>query len=245
MLIKCCFAITVMVDTISSASSRSSLKFPPVIGTIHHVLLQHLDSYLDHAMLFPTQVQGGDTREFHLSLTYALYIYLCMHIFLVDQFIPLIGFNIFVQQNLLRIYILMTLYITTLHIMTAVMLIHGLIHDGQLRACPCALLGLMYGLRQLYTIKYLGFQFVGDGIKGPNLSFSFQFFQNSFVRSFSPNKLRFLDVHSNHCTATVYIHFISFFLCNSIIHENFISASLVHYIYMCACISFQLISLYL
>jgi hypothetical protein len=52
MLIKCCFATTVMVDTIFSASSRSSLKFLLAIGTIHHVLLQHLDSYLDHAMLF-------------------------------------------------------------------------------------------------------------------------------------------------------------------------------------------------
>ncbi len=67
----------------------------------------------------------------------------------------------------------MTLYIMALHVMTAVMLVHGLIHDGQLQACPCALLGLMYGLRRLYTIKYLGFQFVDDNIKGPNLSFSF------------------------------------------------------------------------
>jgi hypothetical protein len=54
-----------------------------------------------------------------------------------------------------------------------VMPVHGLIHDGQLRACPCALLGLMYGLKRLSTIRYLGFQFVGDSIKGPNLSFSF------------------------------------------------------------------------
>jgi hypothetical protein len=59
MLIKCCFAITIMVDTISSASSRSSFKFPPTIGIIHHVLLQHLDSYLDHATLFSVQVWGG------------------------------------------------------------------------------------------------------------------------------------------------------------------------------------------
>jgi len=35
--------------------------------------------------------------------------------------------------------------------------VHGLIHDGQLRACPCAVLGLMYGLKRLYVIKYLGF----------------------------------------------------------------------------------------
>jgi hypothetical protein len=27
---------------------------------------------------------GGDTWEFHLNLTYALYIYVCMHFFLVD-----------------------------------------------------------------------------------------------------------------------------------------------------------------
>jgi len=39
MLIRCCFAIIVMVDTISSTSSRSSLKFSPTFGTVHHVLL--------------------------------------------------------------------------------------------------------------------------------------------------------------------------------------------------------------
>jgi len=55
----------------------------------------------------------------------------------------------------------------------AVMPVHGLIHDGQLWACRCALLGLMYDLRRLYAIRYLGFQFVNDGIKGPNLFFSF------------------------------------------------------------------------
>jgi len=54
-----------------------------------------------------------------------------------------------------------------------VMPVHGLIHDGQLRACPCAILGLMYGFRRLYAITYLGFRFVDDGIKGLNLSFSF------------------------------------------------------------------------
>jgi len=52
MLIKCCFVIIVMMDTIYSASSRSSLKFPPTFGIVHHVLLQHLDFYLDHAMIF-------------------------------------------------------------------------------------------------------------------------------------------------------------------------------------------------
>jgi len=51
--------------------------------------------------------------------------------------------------------------------------VHGLIHDGQLRACPCVLLRLMYGLRWLYVIRYLGFQFVGSCIKGQALLFSF------------------------------------------------------------------------
>jgi len=76
-LIRCCFVTTVMVDTISSASSRSSLKFPPTIGTVHHVLLQHLDSYSDHAMLFPAQVWGGYMRisfQPHLCI-----VYICVH----------------------------------------------------------------------------------------------------------------------------------------------------------------------
>jgi hypothetical protein len=45
-----------MVDTISFASSQSSLKFLPTIGIVHHVLLQHLDFYLDHATLSLAQV---------------------------------------------------------------------------------------------------------------------------------------------------------------------------------------------
>jgi hypothetical protein len=51
MLIRC-FAIIVMVDTIYFASSWSSLKFLSTFGTIHHVRLQHLDFYSDHATLF-------------------------------------------------------------------------------------------------------------------------------------------------------------------------------------------------
>jgi hypothetical protein len=56
MLIRCCFAITIVVDTIYFASSQSSLKFPLAFGTVHHVLLQHRDFYSDHATLFPTHV---------------------------------------------------------------------------------------------------------------------------------------------------------------------------------------------
>jgi hypothetical protein len=38
-----------------------------------------------------------------------------------------------------------------------VMPVHGFIHDDQLQACPCVVLGLMYGLKRLYAIRYLGF----------------------------------------------------------------------------------------
>ncbi len=79
MLIRCCFVTTVMVDTIFSASSRSSLKFPSAIGTVHHVLLQHLDSYSDHAMLFPAQVWGGIHENFiSASLVYCIYVCACI-----------------------------------------------------------------------------------------------------------------------------------------------------------------------
>jgi hypothetical protein len=50
--------------------------------------------------------------------------------------------------------------------------------------------------------------------------------------------LDFLDAHNGYYMATAYIHLHSFFAIQFSIHENFISASLVHCIYMCACISF-------
>jgi hypothetical protein len=56
MLIRCCFAIIVMVDTIYYASNRSTLKFMSTFSIVHHVFLQHLDFYSDHATLFLTQV---------------------------------------------------------------------------------------------------------------------------------------------------------------------------------------------
>jgi len=37
--------------------------------------------------------------------------------------------------------------------------------------------------------------------------------------SFLHNKLGFLDAHGSHCTTTVYIHLIFFFLCNSILEK--------------------------
>jgi len=79
MLIRCCFVITVMVDTISFASSQSSLKFSSTISIIHHVLLQQLDSYSDHATLFPAQVWGGNKRiSSQPPLVHYLYVCVCV-----------------------------------------------------------------------------------------------------------------------------------------------------------------------
>jgi hypothetical protein len=50
--------------------------------------------------------------------------------------------------------------------------VYGLIHHGQLRACPCALSGLIHGLRRLNAIRYLGFQLLATVWKvQPFLSF--------------------------------------------------------------------------
>ncbi len=64
MLIRCYFAIIAIVDTIFFASIQSSLKFPLAFGIVHHVLLQHLYFYLDHAMFFLAQVWGGIHENF-------------------------------------------------------------------------------------------------------------------------------------------------------------------------------------
>jgi hypothetical protein len=48
-----------MVDTIYFASSWNSLKFPLAFDIVHHVLLQHLDFYSDHAMFFSAHVCVG------------------------------------------------------------------------------------------------------------------------------------------------------------------------------------------
>ncbi len=79
MLIRCCFVIIVMVDTLYFASSQNPLNFSPAFGIVHHVLLQHLDFYSNHAIIFPAQIVGGDTWQFHLSLIFCiLYIYVCV-----------------------------------------------------------------------------------------------------------------------------------------------------------------------
>jgi len=63
-----------MVDTIYSALNQSSIKFPLAFGTVHHVLLQHLDFYSDHAMFFLAQVWGGIHENIISASFYALYI---------------------------------------------------------------------------------------------------------------------------------------------------------------------------
>jgi hypothetical protein len=83
MLIRCCFAIIVMADTIYFASSRSYLKseliqVPTNIWYFHHVLLQHLDFYLDHATFFLAQVWGGIHDNFILASFCALYVCVCV-----------------------------------------------------------------------------------------------------------------------------------------------------------------------
>jgi hypothetical protein len=80
MLIKCCFAII----TIFFASNQSSLKFLPAFGIVHHVLLQHLDFYSSHTTLFLVQVWGGIHENFISASSCALYIYMCVHLFVVD-----------------------------------------------------------------------------------------------------------------------------------------------------------------
>jgi len=75
--------IIITVDTIYSASSQSSLKFPLAFGIVHHVLSQHLDFYLDHATFFSTQVLGGGYMRISSQLPFMHCIYMCVHLFLV------------------------------------------------------------------------------------------------------------------------------------------------------------------
>ncbi len=143
MLNRCCFAITVMVDTISFTSSRNSLKFPSIIGTVHHVFLQHLDFYSDHAMLFPAQVWGGDTWEFHLSLLLCIVcVCSCIFFWLISLYLWLALVFLF---N--RVYYGFTplRHHTSRHYMSRHL------------SCSSCLLGLIYGLRWLYAIRDLRF----------------------------------------------------------------------------------------
>jgi hypothetical protein len=81
MLIKCCFVIIVMVDTIYFASSRNSLKFPP------HLVLFIMFSY---STLMSTQTMprfsrfrsNGGYMRISSRLPLVHYIYMCVCAFL-------------------------------------------------------------------------------------------------------------------------------------------------------------------
>ncbi len=164
----------------------------------------------------------------------------CVYLFLVDQFILLTSFSLFVQYNLLWIYTFTTPYVMTLHVMITIMLVHGFIHDGQLRACQSCLSGLMYifrvNVRSQVTVRYqvLRVSTCQCLYKKPNPSlFVLVFLEFLCQESFLHNQIGFLDVHGGYYTATIYIHYMFFLLCNSI-HENFIStSSYALCIYMC------------
>jgi hypothetical protein len=90
MLIKCFFAITIMVDTTYFASSRSSFKFSSAFGSVHHVLPQHFDFYSDHATFFPAQVWEGIHENFISASSCALYICICISFWLISFYLWLV-----------------------------------------------------------------------------------------------------------------------------------------------------------
>jgi hypothetical protein len=90
MLIKCWFAIIVMVDTIYSASSRSSLKFPLAVSIVHHVPYNTLISTQTMPHFSQLRSQGG-TWEFHLSLLLCIiYICVCICFWLISLYLWLV-----------------------------------------------------------------------------------------------------------------------------------------------------------
>ncbi len=84
MLIRSCFAIIAMVHTISSASSRNSLKFLSAFGTVHHVATTPW-FLLETVPHFSQLRFGGDTWKFHLSLLLCIvYICACISLWLIS-----------------------------------------------------------------------------------------------------------------------------------------------------------------
>jgi hypothetical protein len=82
MLIRCCFAIIVMVNTMYSASNRSFFKFLHAFDTIHHVSLHHLDFYSDHGTFSQLKFWGGYLK-ISSQPPFVHFIYMCVHFFLV------------------------------------------------------------------------------------------------------------------------------------------------------------------
>ncbi len=95
---------------------------------------------------------------------------------------------------------------------------HGLIHDGRLWACPSYLLGLMYdcrvNVRSSVTARYQVFRvsaFWWLYKRAKPFPSPLVFLEFLCMRVASIIYLDFLDAHGSYYTATVYIHFHSFF----------------------------------
>jgi hypothetical protein len=91
MLIRCCFAIIVMVDTISSTSSRNSLKFPSAFGTFIMFSCNTLIFTQTMPRFSWLKSWGGDTWEFHVSLFLCIvYICACISFWLISFYLWLV-----------------------------------------------------------------------------------------------------------------------------------------------------------
>jgi len=93
LLIRCYFERVVMVDTIYSTSSWSSFKFPPAFGSVHHVLLQHLDFYSDHATL--SRFKSGEGIHENFISTSFCGICACISFWLISFYLWLVLFFLF------------------------------------------------------------------------------------------------------------------------------------------------------
>jgi hypothetical protein len=90
-LIKWCFAIIVMVDTIYSASSHSSLKFSLAFWYCSSCSLATPWILLTPCHVFSSLGLGGDTWEFHLSLLLCIvYICACISFWLINLYLWLV-----------------------------------------------------------------------------------------------------------------------------------------------------------
>jgi hypothetical protein len=69
----------------------------------------------------------------------------------------------------------------------------------------------------------------------PRPSFLFLIFLKFLCQeSFLCNQIGFLDAHGGHCTTTVYIHYMFFFLCNLILENSSFCCFMLKMIDFCA-----------
>jgi hypothetical protein len=139
MLIRCYFAIIIMVATIYFSSSRSSLKFPPTFGIVHHVLLNTLISIQTMPHFFWLGF-WGDTWEFHFNLLlYIIYIYIYIYICACIYF-WLISFYLWLVLVYFSIKFTMDLHSYDTKCNDSCHAdMHGFIHNNWLKACQSCL----------------------------------------------------------------------------------------------------------